>query len=203
MDNPQKPDTTSHKFNPALLLFLLFPLMGIVAALATGRSATSNAAPVPPPVAFTPTTLIGSAAPDFALSGLDGKAVQLSSFRGQWVYLNFWATWCAPCRQELPVYQELLSGEFGDYRGKLAFLAVDQNETADTVNAYLKKYNFHLPIVLDPDAKATNLYGILNLPITFIIDPQGVLRYEHIGAMTPDYLQRYLQDEFGSVGYVF
>ena len=203
MDNLQKPDTAPHKFNPALLLFLLFPLMGIVAALATSRSATSSAAPVPPPVAFTPTTLIGSAAPDFALSSLDGKTVQLSSYRGQWVYLNFWATWCAPCRQELPVYQQLLSGAFGDYQGKLAFLAVDQNETVDTVNAYLKEYNFHLPVVLDPDAKATNLYGILNLPITFIIDPQGVLRYEHIGAMTPEYLQQYLQDEFGSVGYVF
>lgn len=202
MDNLQKPQS-ANKFNPALLLFLLFPVMGIVAALITSRSAASSAAPVPPPIAFTPTTLVGSAAPDFALPTLDGKTVQLSSFRGQWLYLNFWATWCAPCRQELPVYQQLLSGNFGDYRGKLAFLAIDQNETADAVNAYLKEYNFHVPVALDPDAKATNLYGILNLPITFIIDPQGVLRYEHIGAMTTDYLQRYLQDEFGSVGYVF
>ena len=108
-----------------------------------------------------------------------------------------------PCRQELPIYQELLSGGFGDYQGKLALLAVDQNETADTVSAYLKKYGFRVPVALDPDAQATNLYGILNLPVTFIIDPQGILRYEHIGAMTPDYLQRYLQDEFGSFGYVF
>src|SRR5258708_17184270 len=84
VDNPQKPDTAPHKFNPALLLFLLFPLMGIVAALATSRSATSNAAPVPPPVAFTPTTLIGSAAPDFALPGLDRKTVHLISYPQHW-----------------------------------------------------------------------------------------------------------------------
>src|SRR5258708_23733501 len=129
MDNSQKsaPDKVN-KLNPALLLFLLFPLLGIIAALVTSRSTSSSAAPVRPPRAFTPTTLVGSAAQDFSLPGLDGKTVQLSSYRGQWLYLNYWATWCARCRQELPIYQELLSGGFGDYQGKLALLAVDQNE---------------------------------------------------------------------------
>ena len=191
------------KLNPALLLFLIFPILGIVAAVVTTHPTGPVSAPVPPPVAFQPTTLIGTAAPDFSLQTPDGKMVKLSSLRGQWVYLNFWATWCAPCRQEMPIFQQLMRGGYGDYKGKLTVLGVDQNESASAVTSYMNEYGFKVPVVLDPDAKVANIYGILNMPITFVIDPQGVLRYQQIGQMTPDYLRLYLKDEFGSTGYVF
>src|SRR5512147_1372692 len=114
------------KINPVLLLFLIFPIMGIVAALAIGgQRGQQSGVLVPPVVGYTPNrTIVGSAAPDFTLKTPAGQTIQLSSLRGQWVFLNFWATWCPPCRNEMPTFQQLLDGRFGTQKDKVTVLAV-------------------------------------------------------------------------------
>ncbi|MEP7289985.1 MAG: redoxin domain-containing protein [Chloroflexota bacterium] len=204
MDNPNtSPETAAltptpaapNKISPVLLVFLIFPLLGIVAAFATGRPTSGTTDIVPPPAYFRPTTLVGRAAPDFTLQHPDGSPIQLNSLRGQWVFLNFWATWCPPCQQEMPTFQKFLDGGYGDYKGKATVLAVNRVETADQVNGFLKDRALKVPVALDSDATVHNQYGILNLPVTLLIDPSGVVRYEQIGEMTPDLLMRYLAAE--------
>jgi cytochrome c biogenesis protein CcmG/thiol:disulfide interchange protein DsbE len=196
-DDPQSADPESTvspgKFNPALLIFLIFPLMGIIAALATSSGATRGPTTlIPPSVIFTPDTLINRLAPDFTLPDPDGKMIQLSTLRGKWVFLNFWATWCEPCQREMPTYEQLATGKLGD-PNKVVVLAVDSRETADVVKPFLTRLKLTLPVVLDTDGKVNILYRIVQLPVTYLIDPTGIIREWHLGEMTPDYLQDYLQ----------
>src|SRR5262249_55757099 len=146
---------SNNKINPVLLLFLIFPILGIVAALATGRQSNGAGTLAPPPVAFTPNTKIGSPAPDFTLAAPDGSSIQLSNLRGRWVYLNFGETWGPPWRQEMPTFQRFLNGAYGDFNDRATILGVDQFETADQVATYLRKLNLKVPVVLDSEAKAT------------------------------------------------
>src|SRR5438874_1604728 len=147
MEQPPAASERQGKINPVLLLFLIFPIMGIVAAFAIGGQRTGNSGPLAPPVVgYTPNRkIVGNAAPDFTLQTPGGQSIQLSSLRGQWVFLNFWATWCPPCRNEMPTFQRLLNGGFGASQGKVTVLAVDLLESADQVNAYLKELKLAVP----------------------------------------------------------
>ncbi len=181
------------KIHPALLVFLIFPIMGIVAAIVIGGQRNPGSALVPPAVGYTPSQkLIGNPAPDFALQSPSGESIRLSSLRGRWVFLNFWATWCPPCRQEMPTFQRFLDGEFGPYAGKATVLAVDTLESADQVKSFLTELKLNIPVGLDSDGAVNRLYAVVQLPMTFVVDPSGVLRYEQIGEMTPDLLKKYL-----------
>ncbi|MCC7445905.1 MAG: TlpA family protein disulfide reductase [Anaerolineae bacterium] len=184
------------KINPVILLFLIFPVMGFIVGLSMARERAGTAVtPMPVVAGYTPERgLIGNLAPDLSLKTPNGDTVQLSSLRGQWVFLNFWATWCPPCQQEMPTFQQLLNGEFGAVQGKLTVLAVDQLESADKVTAFLNERKLSIPTVIDSDATATRLYGVVQLPITFVIDPKGIVRYEQLGEMTPELLKAYLKE---------
>jgi cytochrome c biogenesis protein CcmG, thiol:disulfide interchange protein DsbE len=188
---------SSAKINPVLLLFLIFPILGIVAALAIGGQRTGNAGTLlPPVVGYTPNrSLVGNPAPDFTLQSPDGKSIQLSTLRGRWVFLNFWATWCPPCRQEMPTFQRLLDGGFGPAQDRVTVLAVDLLESADKVNTFMNELDLSIPVALDSDGAVNRLYGVIQLPVTFVIDPAGNVRYEQIGEMTPELLQKYLDQQ--------
>src|SRR5689334_4823974 len=150
MDNSEQTSPASNKINPVLLIFLIFPIIGIVVAVITTINANNAPkTPQPPAAVFKPTTLVGSTAPDFTLQGPNGKSVSLSSLRGRWVLLNFWATWCQPCRMEMPAFQKLLNGGYGDYKDKLTVLAVDRAEDEKTVTQYLSDLKLSVPVALD------------------------------------------------------
>ena len=187
-----------NKINPVLLLFLIFPILGIVAAIAVGRqgSGGSAASLEPPAVAFIPeVSMVGSPAPDFTLKTPGGKTIKFSDLRGQWVYLNFWATWCPPCRQEMPTFQNMLKGGFGPVDGKVTVLAVDTLESADQVQNYLNDIKVSVPVVLDSDGAVNRLYGVVKLPTTYVIDPSGIIRYQQFGEMTPKLITAYLTEQ--------
>jgi len=121
---------------------------------------------------------IGSNAPDFSLTA-NGHTVELSQFRGKPVVLNFWATWCPPCVEEVPSLVALQK-EMGD---KIVILAVSTDEDEDGYNKFVAK---HMPGVLtvrDGKHQVNSLYGSYAFPETYVIDRQGVIRRKFIGAV--------------------
>ncbi len=174
-----------------LLIFLIFPIVGLIAALVLGsQRVTTSDLPLPPPVVYTPNTLVDKPAPDFTLITPDGQPLQLSSLRGRVVFLNFWATWCAPCRQEMPAFQQVINGTIP---GRATVLAVDKQENADAVHQFYKELSLSVPAVLDADGSISDMYRLVALPHTFVIDTDGIIRYDHIGIMTTDDLVAYIK----------
>jgi peroxiredoxin len=111
-------------------------------------------------------------APDFDLQDLAGARVSLAGLRGRAVFLNFWATWCAPCREEMPA-MERLHRELGE-RG-LAVMAVNVRESADAVRAFVEELGLTFPVLLDPSGETVRRYHVQGLPTTALVDRQGIL----------------------------
>jgi cytochrome c biogenesis protein CcmG, thiol:disulfide interchange protein DsbE len=120
---------------------------------------------------------IGTAAPDFTVQDADRK-VTLSEFRGQVVVLNFWATWCGPCVEEMPSLVQLQQR----FKGKgLTVIGVSIDVDGDAYHKFLKDYKVDFLTVRDPDQKTSNLYGSFKWPETYIIDRNGIVRRKFIG----------------------
>ena len=122
---------------------------------------------------------IGTAAPDFSVQDAQNK-VSLSQFRGQIVVLNFWATWCAPCVEELPSLVEM-QRRLKDKGVTVLAVSVDVDEGA--YKQFVKDHNVSLLTVRDPSGKSNGLYGTFKFPETYIIDRKGVMRRKFIGAV--------------------
>ncbi len=117
-------------------------------------------------------------APDFKLAAAGGKDVSLAQYRGQVVMINFWATWCGPCRQEMPVLEQL------QHKYKpMGFTLIGVNVEPDSVGAvdWLKATPVTFPILFDTDSKVSKLYSVSGMPSTVIVDRKGNLRYLHRG----------------------
>jgi cytochrome c biogenesis protein CcmG, thiol:disulfide interchange protein DsbE len=122
---------------------------------------------------------IGSAAPDFIVQDGD-RRVELRDFLGKIVVLNFWATWCPPCVEELPTLVQLQE-QLKDKGVTVIGVSVDAD--ADDYHRFLKDHKIDFLTVRDPDQKANNLYGTVKFPETYIIDRNGILRRKFIGAV--------------------
>jgi len=123
-------------------------------------------------------------APDFELVLADsGEVVRLSDYRGQTVILNFWATWCVPCRREMP---DLQAADIAD--DTVIVLAVNAQETATAVAGFVEEFELTFPVVLDRQGEVRAHYGAVGLPATFFIDPDGVLRARTFGPVFGDLL---------------
>ena len=118
-------------------------------------------------------------APDFALTDLKGKEVSLSSLKGKFVFLNFWATWCPPCRAEMPSMQVL----YEKYRNSgFEILAVNLREDKKTVRDYMKKNGYTFPVVLDTDGSVGgSMYGVSGIPTTYFIGKDGAILGRLVG----------------------
>ena len=110
-------------------------------------------------------------APDFALQDPDNRSLRLSDFRGRYVLLNFWATWCPPCVREMPS-MEKLSAAFKERPFAVLAVSLDA-EGAEKVVPFLKRLGITFPVALDPESRVSAVYGAKDLPATFLIDPQG------------------------------
>ena len=120
--------------------------------------------------------LVGSPAPDFTVQDADRK-VSLHDLRGKVVVLNFWATWCPPCVEEMPSLVKMQS----DLRDRVVVLAVSVDEDERSYHTFLKKNNVDLLTVRDPQQKSNELYGTIKFPETYIIDRNGVVQRKFIG----------------------
>lgn len=134
---------------------------------------------MPAPPALSPIATKPPAS-DFILPDTDGRRVQLSNFRGKVVVLNFWATWCPPCREEMPSMQTLWESLKGQ---DFELLAVNVGEDEDLVFAFRHELSTTLtiPILLDENSEVAQRYPIRGLPTTYIIDKQGRIVYQAIG----------------------
>ncbi|MHB8629701.1 MAG: TlpA family protein disulfide reductase [Aggregatilineales bacterium] len=189
---PPTPSEPKQRIQPALLIFVIFPVFGLVIALATALSRPANAGlPIAPAVDYIPTRLVDTVAPDFTLKTTSGLTITLSQLRGQIVFLNFWATWCVPCQQEMPAFQQLISGQIPGHATVLA-VDTDPTETNDDIINFQAGLGVHVPAALDTDGSVSNAYQILAKPHTYIIDARGVIRYEQLGALTPDDIRQYI-----------
>lgn len=128
-------------------------------------------------------------APDFSLTGLDGSALTLSDLRGRPVLINFWASWCPPCRQELPALQ----AAYDTYGDEIGFLAVNVKEPANTVTAFATEMGLTIPIVLDPEGQISNeTYQVRGIPTTIFVDARGVVMARHVGPLDEVAITGYL-----------
>lgn len=156
----------------------LFALSLLV--LGTAWTAVSRVPPTQATGAQIPSPREGFYAPDFTLEDFDGAPLALSSLRGQVVVLNVWASWCAPCRAEMPALQKIYASE--KTRG-LVILGVNSTIQDSEANArnFAREMNVTFPLVLDRDGAVTSRYRVQALPTTFILDREGVIRSVVIG----------------------
>jgi peroxiredoxin len=134
----------------------------------------------------------GQPAPDFIAHDPDGSPIALRNYQGRPVIINFWATWCAPCRQEMRALQTVYDAHKA---ARLAVLAVsqDQQDMREAVRAYCATVGMTFPPLLDPDGRVATQYNVLLLPSTVFIHPSGTIAAVHLGAMTSVQIEQYLQ----------
>ncbi|MEJ2142651.1 MAG: TlpA disulfide reductase family protein [Gammaproteobacteria bacterium] len=122
-------------------------------------------------------------APDFNLKGEDGKWYKLSEMKGKVVVMNFWATWCPPCRYEMPALERL----WEKVKDKnIIILGINVGEDADTIFEFTGTYPMSFPVPMDIDGKVIEQYPIRGLPTTYVINPQGMVTHRAVGSRNWD-----------------
>jgi peroxiredoxin len=129
----------------------------------------------------TPAPITGAPAPDFTLTTSNGKQIALSSLKGQPVLINFWATWCGPCKTEMPAIQAAYQKHQAD---KLQVLAVDAGEEQKDVSAFGSSLNLTFDLLMDPGNSVNDLYQVRAYPSTFFVGTDGKVAALQIGSMT-------------------
>lgn len=158
-------------------------LIGIIYILVSSRQDTTRSAAEPRKLG------VGYPAPEITLENLDGASVGLKDFRGHPVVLNYWATWCAPCREEMP----LLADYEARYAPDLVVLGLNYGEGKDAVQTFVNDNAIPFRILLDPAQSTGAAYMVRGFPTTYFIDKDGILRSMHIGQLSEDLLAEYLK----------
>jgi len=138
-------------------------------------------------------------APDFEMTDYEGNVVRLSDFYGKPTVLNFWATWCSPCRSEMPVFNEV----FKDYRDSINFVMVNQadgynGETVEKAYGFIKEAGYEFPVYYDTKQDGAIKYTINSIPRTFFINSEGVLVAKATGAVDRETLEKGIKMMLGN-----
>lgn len=132
----------------------------------------------------------GNLAPDFTLQTVDAKTEKLSDFRGKKVILNFWATWCPPCKAEMPHMEEFYK-ENHDKGITIVSVNLTTGETdPNNVPKFISDYGLTFPVLLDKQGEAGNLYQAFTIPTSYIIDTKGVIREKIVGPMNKETMEK-------------
>ena len=175
-----------------VLLVLVLLALG-----ACGPSPTTTITVTPPATTVTVTpppegSKVGNLAPDFQLQDLDGETVSLSGLRGSPVMLNFWASWCGPCRAEMPYIQQI----YDEWQDKgLVLLTINLRESASTARQFMQSNNLSFPVLLDTNGNVAQKYNVSGIPATFFIDKDGIIQARKVGSLSSkqqieDYLSK-------------
>ena len=129
-------------------------------------------------------------APDFTVFDLEGNAVHLSDFMGKPIILNFWASWCGPCKMEMPDFHE----KYLELGNEIHFLMINMTdgsrETVDSASKFIAEQEYTFPVFYDTESDASAAYGVYSLPTTFFIDAEGYAIAQAIGAISMDTLEK-------------
>lgn len=130
-------------------------------------------------------------APQLVLKDLSGKQVSLDDYRGNVILVNLWATWCPPCREEMPTLQAF----YQKYKESgFVLIAIDQEETLEVVQPFVDEFGLTFPVWLDPDYEAQRKFNTMNLPSSYVIDRTGMVRLTWIGGISKKNLEKYVPD---------
>jgi cytochrome c biogenesis protein CcmG, thiol:disulfide interchange protein DsbE len=132
---------------------------------------------------------VGAPAPDFELVTVAGEKTRLSELKDLSVVIIFWATWCQPCREEMPLFQKYA----GEKAGRLVFLGVNVEEDPAVVERFSNELGVSFPILLDRDGRVARSYYVRSYPATFFVDSKGVIRAQHLGQLDEKLLASYLE----------
>ncbi|VAW70846.1 hypothetical protein MNBD_GAMMA12-318 [hydrothermal vent metagenome] len=165
--------TVSKKSMPILLVVigLLLNWLTVFSPLLTAAPSKLN-----PPKGIL--AMPGKTAPTFTLKDMEGKSFDSNSLKGHWSFIHFWASWCGPCRKELPAIEKLITTF---KKSKLKIVLINTAETEDTVFNFFGKLGVDIDTLLDTDGKVTEQWKPRGLPTTVLVDPQGKIRYLVIG----------------------
>lgn len=154
-----------------------------------GRAPANGGAPA---VSLPAAPAVGYPAPDFTLTTVTGETFTLSALRGKPVVLNFWATWCPPCRAELPELQ----AAHQRYAGEVVIVGVNQAEPPTAVTAFAGQVGLSFPLPLDVRGDVNRKYAVRSLPTTFFVDRDGVIRRIQVGSVNEATLAQALKTIF-------
>lgn len=135
---------------------------------------------------------IGDIAPDFILESLEGEPLRLSNLRGKAVVINFWATWCPPCREEMPAFEQI----FQQNKDELEILGVDLQERPETIRKFLEEIPVTYPLLLDPNSEVKGAYNIFTQPVTYFLDKDGKIVDKKFGFL----IEEEIVEKFGKIG---
>jgi len=153
------------------------PLLGAILLILTAGSLASS-------------SLEGQAAPDFVLKSTGGENIRLSEHRGDVVMINFWATWCGPCRQEMPLLDDL----YGRYqRVGFNLLGVNIDDDSRRAMQMVEELGVSFPVLFDESKEVSKLYAVEAMPVTVLVDREGQVRHVHHG-YKPGYEEKYLTE---------
>lgn len=174
--------TQRQKKNNLTLILMLVVTLALLAVMFLWNPTEVKAAPAPQSQEQIEASTIakqGTEAPDFKVEMFDGKSVRLSDLRGKVVLVNFWATWCPPCREELTRVQKEIIDRFAGQ--EFVFLPISRGEELHTVEAFRKRMGYTFPMGLDPDQRIFRRYATNYIPRNFLIDRDGKVVLASIG----------------------
>ncbi|WP_377891481.1 redoxin domain-containing protein [Alkalihalobacillus sp. R86527] len=129
----------------------------------------------------------GNLAPDFSLETLSGDKVKLSDYRGKVVFLNFWATWCPPCKAEMPHMQDFY--EENSDQVEIVAVNITSNDSVASVEEFVKQYHLTFPVLLDLEGEQSEKFATITIPTTYIIDKNGIIKQRLVGPMSKDSME--------------
>lgn len=179
-------DSLTRRRSRRRLIVAAWLLAGVAAVLAL---LTINVAG-PGPGSAVDTPIVGRPAPAFDLETLDGGRLSLADLRGMSVVVNFWASYCIPCREEAP----LLTAAAAEYRAQgLRVVGIVYQDGPQSAREFMVRYGQNYPGLLDPDGRTAIDYGVFGIPETFIVDRTGVVRFRQVGPITQDGLRTQIE----------
>ncbi|MCY3625885.1 MAG: TlpA disulfide reductase family protein [Candidatus Dadabacteria bacterium] len=139
----------------------------------------------------TPSQLVGRPAPEFALKSFSGEKVRLSDFRGKTLLVNFWASWCHPCREEAPALERAYMSLSGN---QVEFIGINVMDDRKSAEEYVKSFGGSFVNVYDPENRVHLDYGVGGVPETFFVSPEGIITGKHRGPLTEKMIMSYMEN---------
>jgi thiol-disulfide isomerase/thioredoxin len=164
--------------------------IGLLAAVLATISSGSDSSPSDPSrsIVESGSVSVSSPAPIFSLPDIQGTTAELDDYLGKVVILNFWATWCVPCKEEMPFLDQ-----YGlDHPDSIVILGIAVGDSEEEVRSFLEEMNVSYPILMDKTGVVGSVYHVVGYPTTYFVDAKGIIRGKYIGLMTPRILQQNL-----------